>query len=678
TTLSGTNFGVDFNPSADRLRVVTSTGLNLRINVDTGRVLTDGVLNNGGPDPLPFELAGSAYTNSFAGNTGTALYNIDVSSDRLVVQNPPNNGTITTIGTGLGIGDVTGVGGFEIYAGRTADGTITNVGYATLTVNGIAKLYLIDLTTGLAETVATVGDGSTQLRGLTALTDAPGAAAFVIDQSNALLRINTATPNSATTIGTITGLVGTGEVIVGFDFRPANGLLYLVTKDVNNAGHLYTLNTATAQATFVGLLVADGADTTDLYQTLNGTEFGVDFNPAADRLRIVSNTGQSLRIDVSTLGVFTDGNLNGPATGASATAYRNNAAGAAITTLFNLDATTDQLFTQDPTSGALTVRGSLGVDATSISGFDIRTNGEAYATLVVNNISGLYSINLTTGQASYIGEVGGAGVANAGFTTRGLAISPDSTILFENTAISVSEGGQVATVTLKRVGSTSSPVTVLVKASDGTANAGSDYTTITRWVTFGTNSDTATFEIPISDDTVFESNETILLTLTDTSPNATITGANVATLTIIENEAQPTLSISDISRAEGSVDNAYTFTVTLSGLNSTAVSFHYATADDSAEAGSDYVAIEGDITIPAGQTSATVTVTVKGDTIVEANESFSVVLTSVTGGVALADGTGLGTILNDDATLVNPKTLTYSDGDGDLVTLKISGKGTLD
>src|SRR5204863_9373250 len=139
-----------------------------------------------------------------------------------------------------------------------------------------------------------------------------------------LLSFNVATPAVVTDLEAITGLTGS-ESIIGFDFRPSNGLLYLVTKDTGSgAGKVYTVDTATAVATPLGVLSADPADSKAPYTTLNGTNFGVDFNPAADRLRIVSESGQNLRVNVDTRLVTTDADLNGAATAATAAAYTNN------------------------------------------------------------------------------------------------------------------------------------------------------------------------------------------------------------------------------------------------------------------------------------------------------------------------------------------------------------------
>lgn len=92
---------VDFNPVADRLRLMSPDGTNLRVNVDTGEAVVDGKQAYGADGPYagqqPQVVAG-AYTNSYAGTSSTALYNIDLASGSLMLQNPPNDGVQQLVG----------------------------------------------------------------------------------------------------------------------------------------------------------------------------------------------------------------------------------------------------------------------------------------------------------------------------------------------------------------------------------------------------------------------------------------------------------------------------------------------------------------------------------------------------------------------------------------------------
>lgn len=123
----------------------------------------------------------------------------------------------------------------------------------------------------------------------------------------------------------------------------------------------------------------------------------------------------------------------------------------------------------------------------------------------------------------------------------------------------------------------------------------------------------------------------------------------------------PTLTITDVSVTEGNGGTVSAlFTVSLSAASASSVTVNYTTANGSALAGSDYVGVSGTITFAPGQTSATIPVTVNGDTDFEGNEQFSVVLSSPSG-ATIADGTGVGTIVNDDAAPAVPGAFSVSD-----------------
>src|SRR5262245_13878574 len=122
-------------------------------------------------------------------------------------------------------------------------------------------------------------------RGVAANPDVVG-----LTSDGRLICFKARTPAKAQPIGTISGLTGGDTSLVGIDFRVQDGMLY----GVGNAGGVYTIDTTTAAATLVNTLTAP---------LTPGTSFGVDFNPAADRLRIVSDAGLNLRHNVNAGGV---------------------------------------------------------------------------------------------------------------------------------------------------------------------------------------------------------------------------------------------------------------------------------------------------------------------------------------------------------------------------------------
>ena len=179
--------------------------------------------------------------------------------------------------------------------------------------------------------------------------------------------------------------------LLGIDIRPADGQLYALA----SSGRLYTLNASTGVATLKATLRAAAGDA---FTALAGTSFGLDFNPVADRLRVVSNTGQNLRINVDTGDTLTDGAIK-PATGTasvSAAAYTNSFAGTTSTVLYDLDAGTGLLHLQDPpNAGGLAAGVALGVTPGAVNGFDIDArNNTGYAALTVAGVPALYTINL--------------------------------------------------------------------------------------------------------------------------------------------------------------------------------------------------------------------------------------------------------------------------------------------
>jgi hypothetical protein len=155
--LNGDDFGVDFNPVADRLRVVSDAEQSLRINVDTGGTTVDGSLAyaagdaGAGSDP---SVVAAAYTNSDTDpTTATTLYDIDAARDYLVVQNPPNAGTLASVGGGLGLDAGKDVG-FDVYTEATEAG-IKNVALIAVRKGGATTLSVVNLTSGAVNPAST-------------------------------------------------------------------------------------------------------------------------------------------------------------------------------------------------------------------------------------------------------------------------------------------------------------------------------------------------------------------------------------------------------------------------------------------------------------------------------------------------------------------------------------------
>lgn len=244
-------------------------------------------------------------------------------------------------------------------------------------------------------------------RNAPAVSEKPLRAIGLVDGTS-FVSFTTNNPGQTGAIGTISGLTGGDTLLVGIDFRVADGRLY----GVGNAGGVYQFERNSSAGRLVHRLTV----------ALQGTSFGVDFNPAANALRVVSDTGQNLRQSFNNFpATAVDRPLTTPpvletTTGVTAAAYSNNDKDAATgTTLYDLNTAADTVAIQAPAnSGTLSTTGKLAVDASADAGFDIYSvirDGStvelrAYATLVVNGTRGLYDVTLFSGRATLAGALG--------------------------------------------------------------------------------------------------------------------------------------------------------------------------------------------------------------------------------------------------------------------------------
>jgi hypothetical protein len=147
--LSGTSFGVDFNPTVDLLRIVSDAGQNLAANVVTGAATVNAALSTPPAVGTTLGVTAAAYTNNdLDPATATTLFDINTATDRVAIQAPPANGTLNPTGN-LRV-DAGTDAGFDIYS-RLRNGITGEVkAFATLTVDGRARLYTLNLLTGEA------------------------------------------------------------------------------------------------------------------------------------------------------------------------------------------------------------------------------------------------------------------------------------------------------------------------------------------------------------------------------------------------------------------------------------------------------------------------------------------------------------------------------------------------
>ena len=218
---------------------------------------------------------------------------------------------------------------------------------------------------------------------------------------NQLLTFNARNPERIRDIQAITGLPA-GVTLRGIDFRPRTGDLHGVGSD----SVVYRVNP------YTGIAIAEGPAFTP---ALRGTSFGVDFNPVADKIRVVGDDRQNLRLNVDEGTVLSaDKDLNPGLPQVVAAGYENssfNATQPTATTLHVVDAASDMLFTQTPPNDGTLVGGRKlrGVDVGLNAGFDIA--GDDNLGFLSNAQPGrgteLYTVDVPTGKTKSLGRIGG-------------------------------------------------------------------------------------------------------------------------------------------------------------------------------------------------------------------------------------------------------------------------------
>jgi hypothetical protein len=372
-------------------------------------------------------------------------------------------------------------------------------------------------------------------------------AIFALTTSNELMVVNAEVPQEILSIQPVTGLTA-GENLLGIDGRPSNGELYAVSDN----DRLFIINPNTAVATLVGSLTADPADATAPFTGLSGVRFSIDFNPVADRLRIVSDLEQNLRVNVGTglvttdtpLAYDTDTDGAGPDTGdvnaganpsIAGIAYSNNVVNGVGTTLYGIDDQTFQIVVQNPpNNGTLLSNAPFGLPNATHVGLDIAPDGITWVagkhdvpTHPTEYI--LATLDPTTGDGESHGVIGDGTIP-----IRDIAVA--TSVAFSAPHYAVGEGGTTATITVKREGFLNTSVSVQYSTFSDTASAAADYTTATGTLTFTANEESKTFQVTIKDDALPEEDEHIGLLLSNVAGPAVLGPPSIATLRINAND----------------------------------------------------------------------------------------------------------------------------------------------
>lgn len=240
-----------------------------------------------------------------------------------------------------------------------------------------------------------------------------------VTSGNQLVQFNDAATPMGSQRALLSGFTAGDTALVSIDYRVQDGALY----GLGNAGGVYRIDDTSGAMTYLH----------SLQVALEGTRFIADFNPAADRLRILSNTGQNLRHNVNNGVTLVDASLNYPpgtplntigpvASGIVAAAYTNNDLSPTTgTTLFALDSVLNQAtIVSPPNNGSLAVIGQLGVDIGTLTAFDILTSkvdgvADSNVGIVVasngQNTGTIYTVNLLTGKLTTLATIEGSAAA---------------------------------------------------------------------------------------------------------------------------------------------------------------------------------------------------------------------------------------------------------------------------
>ena len=391
-------------------------------------------------------------------------------------------------------------------------------------------------------------------------------------------------------------------------------------------------------ASFSVTPVADStveADETVIFQVASGSGYSIG-NPSSATATIANDDYPSASIAVSPASVAEDGSAN-----LVYTVTLSQPSPSALSIGFSVGGTatsgTDYAAVNSPlVIAAGQISGTITIDPTP------DTTVEPDETVV---------ISLNAGMGYTVGSPSSA---------TGTILNDDQPALSIND-VSLNEGN---------AGTTSFTFTVSLSQPAGTGGVGFDIATANGTSTAGTDyvassltgqsipagSSSATFTVQVLGDTLNEPNETFFVNVTNVSGATVADGQGQGT--IVNDDAVPALTVGDVSVTEGNnLTTTATFTVSLSAASGQTITVNYATADGTANAGSDYVARSGTLTFAPGTTTQNVAVTINGDTTVEPDETFTLNLSGASN-ASIARAAATGTILNDDAVVtVSPASL---------------------
>jgi hypothetical protein len=535
-TVSGA-IGIDFNPTVDRIRIVTSEEQNRRANPNNGTVAgTDTNLAPGG------EIVAVAYENNVSNATSTTLDGIDSASDQLIRIGSKNS----TVSPNGGITSNIGPLGFDTTTAADLDIAASGTAYASLPPagGGSPVLARVDVNTGGVTTIGTIGDPAVTDIAVASLPVA--AFATVGTGSNiSLLRFAVDAPLDGQIVGPLVAAGAPGETITKLDFRPATGDLL----GISTLGKVYRINPDTAAATLVGSPGATGPATGDV---------GFDVDPTTDEVRVVTTADANVRLnpfansptttnDTAVVFAGADSNFGDDPT-VIASAYGPDPATPSATGLFDIDRDQDALVRQTPqNSGLLNTIAQLtsplggALDVSANAGYDIAPADPS--TYLVTRLAGAGNAKLfrfvipsSSGPALTPGFVSDIGAGSGSPDVAGIAVAPPGLVSAPATQTSAEADGVAHVVLTRTAGEGGANVDYAVSA--GSASS-ADVDTAPGTATFEDGQDSATIDIPLTNDTLREDAETFTVTLEHPSAGFRLSSARTTTVTVLSDDAAP-------------------------------------------------------------------------------------------------------------------------------------------
>ena len=686
---------VTVDPTADATfepdeTVILSIAVGTGYTVGTPSSATGTILNDDAPpitvspSTLPNGTVGAAYSQVISASGATAPYSFTVSAGAL-----PAGLSLAPGGTLSGTPTAGGTFNFTVTAtdSSAAPGPYTGARAYTLVVNAptivLPATTLADGTLGVPYSAAispasggtapytyavTAGalPGGLSLNASTgAITGTPSASGTFNFSISATDSSTGSGPYSATRGYSI--LISAGPS-VSIAVSPASvledgasNLVFTVTRSqslpIANTVNISTSGTATSGVDYTGGVsaVTIAANATTATITIDPSVDGIVEPDETVILTVSSGTGYTVGTPASATGTILNDDVPAASIAVAPAAVQEDGAANLIYTI-----TLDQA-AFSPTSVNFTVGGT----ATSGTDYAVVTSPLVIAT---GNTSGTITVDPTADTTIEADETVILSVAAGTGYTVGTPASATGTILNDDLPtlsindVTTSEGN-AGTTNFTFTVSLSDPagpggVTFDIATANGTATAGSDY--VSRSLTGQTiaaGSSTYSFTVQVNGDTLNETDETFFVNVSNVVGATILDGQGLGTIN--NDDAAPTISISSPSQPEGNTGTSVmNFVVSLSAVSGLPVNFTRATADGTATvADNDYVALAAAAaSIPAGQQTLTIPVTINGDTVFEGNETFSLILSAINGATPTTI-TGTGTILEDDQ---SPTTTTIS------------------